>query len=54
MYAEAFRPPGYVYVLSNPAMPGLYKIGSTRDLTSRLKDLSNGTGVPAEFEIEAV
>ena len=45
---------GYVYILSNPAMPGLLKIGYTeRDVQERVKELSN-TGIPSPFEIEAV
>ncbi|MDF7801199.1 GIY-YIG nuclease family protein [Pontiellaceae bacterium B1224] len=45
---------GQVYVLSNPAMPGLLKIGATeRSVQERVVEL-NGTGVPVPFEIEAV
>lgn len=42
---------GYVYVLTNPAMPGLVKIGmTTRDvLKDRLRELYS-TGVPLPFE----
>ena len=42
-----------VYVLSNPAMPGLIKIGKTTqtDLNSRMKQLYT-TGVPFPFECE--
>ena len=41
---------GTVYVLTNPAMPGMVKIGkTTRDVTHRLKDLYS-TGVPLPFE----
>ena len=42
---------GIVYVLTNPAMPGLVKIGmTTRDnLDARMKELY-GTGVPVPFE----
>ena len=42
--------PAIVYVLSNPAMPGLVKIGRTsRDrLQSRMDEL-HGTGVPLPF-----
>lgn len=42
---------GIVYVLTNPVMPGLVKIGmTTRDnLDARMKELY-GTGVPVPFE----
>jgi len=42
-----------VYVLTNPAMPGLVKIGYTsqQDAQSRIDQLY-GTGVPVPFEIE--
>jgi len=42
--------PGYVYVLINPAMEGLVKIGRTeRDPHERAKELSVATGVPTPF-----
>ena len=41
---------GIVYVLTNPAMPGLVKIGqTTNEITNRLNEL-NTTGVPFPFE----
>lgn len=44
---------GYVYVLSNPAMPGLVKIGYTDGLVhDRARELSSATGVPAPFFVE--
>jgi hypothetical protein len=46
-------PVGRVYVLSNPAMPGLLKIGYTMNtVEGRVKELSIATGVPTEFCIE--
>jgi hypothetical protein len=43
---------GWVYVLTNRAMPGLVKVGfSSKDPTSRVSELS-GTGVPHPFELE--
>ena len=44
---------GIVYVLTNPVMPGLVKIGmTTRDnLDTRMKELY-GTGVPVPFKCE--
>ena len=43
---------GYVYVLTNPLMPGIVKIGFTsrRDIGARMKELFD-TGVPVEFEL---
>lgn len=41
---------GIIYVLTNPAMPDMVKIGKTgRDILVRLKDLYS-TGVPLPFE----
>ncbi len=43
---------GYVYVLSNPSMPNLYKIGmTTRTVEERVKELDT-TGVPTPYKIE--
>lgn len=45
---------GYVYVLSNPRMPGLVKVGcSTRPVDERIAELNSATGVPAPFVVEA-
>ena len=44
--------PGWVYVLTNPAMPGLVKIGLTsRNPQVRAAELTQATGVPAPFVI---
>lgn len=43
----------YVYVLSNPAMPGYYKIGKANDPERRIRELFT-TGVPLPFKIEAL
>jgi hypothetical protein len=44
---------GYVYVLSNPSMPGLRKIGETsKDPKGRAAELSKDTGVPIPFVLE--
>ena len=42
---------GWVYVLTNPAMPGLVKIGLTRNPSARAAELTVATGVPAPFVI---
>jgi hypothetical protein len=45
---------GYIYVLSNPSMKDLLKIGlSTRSVQERIAELSSATGVPTPFELEA-
>jgi hypothetical protein len=44
---------GYIYCLSNPSIPGLYKIGKTiNSPIERCNDLSSPTGVPVPYEIE--
>lgn len=49
-----FRLGGWVYILSNECMPGIYKIGMTSSSPEiRAKDLSSATGVPAPFKVEA-
>ncbi|MDQ2256451.1 GIY-YIG nuclease family protein [Enterobacter soli] len=49
-----FRMEGWVYVLSNPCMPGIYKIGMTTTSPEvRARELSSATGVPAPFNVEA-
>jgi hypothetical protein len=41
---------GFVYLVANPHMPGLVKIGATRKHPlQRAKELSAGTGVPEEM-----
>lgn len=41
---------GYVYIMTNVAMPGLVKIGSTkRSPEERRRELSRPSGVPANF-----
>lgn len=42
---------GIVYILTNPLYKeNIIKIGSTKDIKARLKNLSRGTGVPGAFE----
>ena len=38
-----------IYLLTNPIMPDLVKIGRTQDLKQRIRDLSSATGVPISF-----
>jgi hypothetical protein len=43
--------PGYVYILINPSMPGLIKIGKTlRDSRERARELWT-TGIPTPFQV---
>lgn len=43
---------GEIYVLVNPAMPGLVKVGKTRgESTCRASQLSGATGVPEHFKV---
>jgi len=45
---------GYIYVLSNPRMPGLVKVGcTTRSVADRVAELNSAPGVPAPFVVEA-
>ncbi|MEG9861082.1 MAG: GIY-YIG nuclease family protein [Parvularculales bacterium] len=39
-----------VYILTNPVIPDLVKIGRATNLEERLKDLSRPSGVPVPFE----
>jgi len=40
-----------VYILTNPSMPDLIKIGRTKDLDDRVSSLSGHTGIPVPFEV---
>lgn len=43
---------GFVYILGNHAMPGTYKVGTTKfSPRRRAEELSRGTGVPHEYEV---
>jgi hypothetical protein len=43
---------GFVYILTNNYMPGVYKIGCTeRSPHARAAELSGSTGVPAPFDV---
>jgi hypothetical protein len=44
--------PGHIYILVNPSMEGLVKIGkTTRDPESRAREVSQATGVPTPFYV---
>lgn len=43
---------GFVYVLSNPSMPNIYKIGMTdRSPSQRMAELNSSTSIPSEFNL---
>lgn len=43
---------GFVYILANKAMPGIYKVGMTyRDPAHRARQLSQPSGVALPFEV---
>jgi len=43
----------WVYILSNPTMPRMYKIGYTKNTPEeRAKQISNSTGVALPYEVE--
>ena len=45
--------PGFLYLMTNPAMPGLVKIGmTTRSPEERAQELAS-TGVPMPFHVAA-
>jgi hypothetical protein len=44
---------GFIYILSNPSMPGFLKIGyTTGTVEKRAAELSKATGVPLPYKIE--
>lgn len=43
----------WVYILSNPTLSGMLKIGFTKNKpTERVKQINAGTGVPVDFNVE--
>ena len=45
---------GQLYIISNPSIPGMVKIGmTTRDVETRIRELYT-TGLPTEFKVEYV
>ena len=46
---------GYIYVLSNDAMPNLFKIGFTKNsVKQRVSELNSSTSIPEKFEIQLI
>lgn len=53
MAKKPFNNEGYIYVLTNPAMGGIVKIGKTsRELNDRIRELNSASGVPLPFTLE--
>lgn len=51
---DDFEVNGFIYILSNDCMPGLYKIGMTKNCPdARAKEISSSTGVPQPFKVLA-
>lgn len=51
-YSQQSGESGYIYLLINPSMVGVVKIGkTTRDPETRAKELSSATGVPTPFTL---
>ncbi|WP_053087086.1 GIY-YIG nuclease family protein [Enterobacter kobei] len=49
-----YKSSGFVYVMENENMPGIYKIGmTTNSPEARAKELSSATGVPSPFSVLA-
>lgn len=42
---------GFIYILSNPSMPSIYKVGLTRNSVQQRMQELNTTGVPRPFEL---
>lgn len=40
---------GFVYVMSTPSMPGLFKIGQTTNISKRRAQLSSSTSIPMPY-----
>ncbi|MBM7034773.1 GIY-YIG nuclease family protein [Vibrio ulleungensis] len=47
---------GWVYVISNPSLPGMVKIGMTtrHDYQTRINELNRSTSIPTPFRVEFV
>lgn len=53
LYADKGKGDQWVYILSNPASPGLLKIGYTKKLPEeRAKQISSATGVALPYKVE--
>lgn len=51
---DEYREDGFIYILKNDSMPGVYKIGMTTTTPEqRAKEISSTTGVPTPFSVVA-
>lgn len=51
---DGYRENGFIYILKNESMPGVYKIGmTTTSPEQRAKEISSTTGVPTPFSVVA-
>ncbi|MHA0866156.1 GIY-YIG nuclease family protein [Enterobacter wuhouensis] len=53
-FPDDFNPKGWIYVLSNESMPGIYKVGLTKvSPQHRANQLSSSTASASQFVVEA-
>ncbi|HHL2708997.1 TPA: GIY-YIG nuclease family protein [Yersinia enterocolitica] len=51
-FPETFKANGWVYILQNDSMPGIFKVGmTTTHPIQRANELSRTTGVPTKFSV---
>lgn len=51
---DNYRSAGFIYVLQNDSMPGIYKVGMTKnEPEARAREISCTTGVPTPFKVLA-
>lgn len=51
---DAYKENGFIYILSNECMPGIYKIGmTTNSPEQRAREISSSTGIPVPFTVVA-
>ena len=44
---------GYIYIMTNPALKNMVKIGYSTDVEKRRQDLSHSTSIPDDYQIYA-
>ena len=45
---------GYIYIMTNPALKNMVKIGYSTDVEKRRQDLSHSTSIPDDYQIYAI